>query len=222
MSCLSRLVGLICVIVPGLLFLAFSARFFFLWPRLGFVVGPLYSLVSLITGIVCLYLGLSLLLGQKEREENASALGSSATEAMPELPRIASSSNSASSASAELPIAELVAAPLPEPLAARTGDSYDDAYIEAAPQTLESAPAATSIFSKQSESDARLDTPETRIRRLAATRPAWQVTAPQLAQLANLGLSVTDATARAMARNGDAQIQSGPNGETVYFFDLAD
>ena len=147
MSCLSRLVGLICVIVPGLLFLAFSARFFFLWPHLGFVVGPLYSLVSLVTGIVCLYLGLGLLLGQKEREENASAVGSSVVGAIPESPRRAATSdivsNSARAESivseptvSEPVISELVAAPLPEPLAARA----DDAYIEAAPRPLESAP----------------------------------------------------------------------------------
>lgn len=194
MSCLSRLVGLICAFVPGLLFLAFSARFFFLWPELGFVIGPLYSLVSLITGIVCLYLGLSLLLANGEGEESVPV-----AEVAPAISAPPTTVESAP---------EPVAAPLPEPLP----------IMPAAPPEV--APTS-SIFARAQEPDVAPDTPESRIRQLAATRPGWQATAAQLAHLANLNMNVADATARAMASNGDAQIQTGPNGETVYVFDLA-
>ena len=197
MSCLSRLVGLICALVPGLLFLAFSARFFFLWPQLGFVVGPLYSLVSLVTGATCLYLGLSLLFDSHAREANAFAVD--------ETPEVVNNIFAAP---------EPVAAPVPEPLIASEQPS----------QNVNSAP---SIAPNQTDSEltapvesALVDTPEARIRQLAATRPGWQVTAAQLALLANLNMGVADATAREMARNGDASIDTGPNGETIYIFDV--
>ena len=199
MSCLSRLVGLVCAVVPGLLFLAFSARFFFLWPSLGFVVGPLYSLVSLITGIVCLYLGLTLLLESRPNEENVASINAIAETPVPAMLA-----------------PEPVAAPMPEPLAAP---------MPVAPLASETENSTSSIFAKTNEIGVEpqrpIDTPESRIRQLAATRPQWQATAPQLAHLANLNMGVADATARAMADNGDAQIQTGPNGETVYLFDLA-
>ena len=213
MSCLSRLVGLICALLPGLLFLAFSARFFFLWPRLGFVVGPLYSFVSLVTGAICLYLGLSLLFDAHAREENATAVD--------EMPQVANN---------------ILAAPelAPEPVAAPMPVAASEPVAMSEQPALQSVHSAPSIFAQnQDTSDAialnstapaasaPVDTPEARIRRLAATRPNWRVTAPQLAQLANLNMGVADATAREMARNGDAQIQTGSQGETVYLFNLA-
>ena len=65
-----------------------------------------------------------------------------------------------------------------------------------------------------------LDSPEIRIRHIAMSRPNWRVTAPQLAHLTNLNMAVADATARQMVSDGNAQMQTGPNGETVYVFDL--
>lgn len=202
MSCLSRLLGLICAVVPGLLFLAFSARFFVLWPQLGYVIGPLYSLVSFVTGAICLYLGVSILFG-KSRPEQLS------------LPAVAAPAT-AQLVAAEPFVSEPVPAPLPEPLLA-------------APLVSEYSTSA-SIFAESNEvvmSEAvtpagkPLDTPEIRIRQLALGRSNWQVTAAQLAHLTNLNMGVADAAAREMVRNGEAQLLTGPNGETVYLFDLA-
>ena len=199
MSCLSRLLGLICAVLPGLLFLSFSVRFFQMWPELGFITGPLYSLASLVTGALCLYLGVSLVFARDKSADDDSASApiseTIATQAAPE-PRPA-------------PMPEpLQATPLPVPL-------------QKAPSET-AAPTSSVFAASPGEADsAPLDTPEQRIRRLAATRPQWQATAPQLAQLGNLSLSVADATAREMVSRGDAQLQTGPNGETIYLFDLA-
>ena len=202
MSCLSRLLGLICAVVPGLLFLAFSVRFFQLWPELGFITGPLYSLVSFTTGAICLYLGISILFGGDHRDESAPVLTSTSEAPTPE--------SSTLQAPVVAEMAPLQAAPLP----------IEAPPLDAAP-VEQPAPLTQSIFSKAQQS-VPLDTPEARIRRLAATRPQWQVTAPQLAQLTNLNMAVVDATAREMVNNGSAHMQTGPNGETVYIFDLAD
>ncbi len=196
MSCLSRLLGLICAVVPGLLFLAFSVRFFTLWPDLGFVTGPLYSLVSLITGAICVYLGVSILFAGNNNEETAT-IAATAPELTPEPTRYVAP--------------EPVAAAMPEPL-----------QPVFPPQNVE---APSSIFAKSTSEEPVLaapnESPESRIRQLAATRPNWQVTAAQLAHLANLNMGVADATAREMVNRGTAQLQTGPNGETIYVFDLA-
>ncbi len=196
MSCFSRLLGLICAVVPGLLFLAFSVRFFTLWPDLGFVTGPLYSLASFVTGAICLYLGVSILFAGNQNEENAT-IAATAPEPAPET--------------VQYVVPEPVAAPMPEPL-----------QPVLAPRNVE---AQSSIFAKSTDEApvtvAPIETPESRIRQLASTRPHWQVTAAQLAHLANLNMGVADATAREMVSRGMAQLQTGPNGETIYVFDLA-
>ena len=196
MSCFSRLLGLICAVVPGLLFLAFSVRFFTLWPDLGFVTGPLYSLVSFVTGAICLWLGVSILFASNN--EDANSIAATAPELRTEPVQYV----------APEPVAEPVAAPVPEPLQ------------PILPSQNVEAPA--SIFAKSTgEEPAPIETPESRIRQLAATRPHWQVTSAQLAHLANLNMGVADATAREMVNRGTAQMQIGPNGETIYVFDLA-
>ena len=191
MSCLSRLLGLVCAIVPGLGFLVFSVLMVQRWPDLGLGKGLLYSLMCAITGAVCLYLGLAVLFGRNHRE------------VAPELP------------TPELPTPIVSIA---KSITAAPGTQS----IFAEPS--ETVPVETAPFETASPlSVAPADTPEARIRRLASTRPGWQITAPQLAQLANLGLSVTDATARQMAQRGEGvEILSGPNGEVVYQFDLSD
>ena len=195
MSCLSRLLGLICAVVPGLLFLAFSVRFFTLWPDLGFVTGPLYSLVSFITGAICLYLGVSILFAGNKNEDVA-PIAATAPELSPETVRYLAP--------------EPVAAPMPDPLQPIL--------------TTQNTEAPSSIFAKSTDEGfapvVPAETPESRIRQLAATRPNWQVTAAQLAHLANLNMGVADATAREMVNRGTAQVQTGPNGETIYVFDL--
>ncbi len=197
MSCFSRLLGLICAVLPGLLFLAFSVLFFQRWTQLGLVTGPLYSVASLITGAVCLYLGIGILFGRDHAEE-PETIANSVPQAV--APVVA-------------PVIEqkpLQAAPLP--------------IIEAAAESVRPEATTQSIFASTDEAPAPvavpLDSPETRIRQLAQKRPNWQVTAPQLAQLTNLNMAVADATAREMVESGHAQMQTGPSGETIYIFDL--
>ena len=220
MSCFSRLLGLICAVLPGLLFLAFSALFFTKWPQLGYVAGPLYSLVSLITGGVCLYLGIGILFDRDHTPElvadqTPQSIEASTPVAIEAQPLQAAPLPTTPLVAAPLPTTPLAAAPLATeivepPRAVATG--VDAATPpESSPIATEKAPAATPP-----------DSPERRIRRLASTRPQWQVTAPQLAHMANLNMAVADATAREMASNGQAQLQAGPHGETVYVFDLAD
>ena len=214
MSCFSRLLGLICALVPGVLFLAFSVRFFQLWPELGYITGPIYSLLSFITGLVCLYLGVSILFGrdQPQPEENATT-----NNAAPQMP-VASESlapepvEPAPLRAAPLPVIEAPAPSEPATPATPATQSIFAATDEAAVDTPDMAKPVAA---------APVDTPEARIRQLASTRPQWQVTAPQLAQLSNLNMAVADATARAMVGRGEAQLQTGPNGETIYIFDLA-
>lgn len=190
------LLGLICAVVPGLLFLAFSVRFFTLWPDLGFVTGPLYSLISFVTGAICLYLGVSILFASNKNEETAT-IAATPPELVP--------------ATVQYVAPEPVAAPMPEPLQPVL--------------PLQNVEATSSIFAKPTDEElapiAPIETPESRIRQLAATRPNWQVTAAQLAHLANLNMGVADATAREMVNRGTAQVQTGPNGETIYVFDMA-
>lgn len=190
MSCFSRLLGLVCAVLPGLLFLAFSVLFFQRWPQLGPITGPLYSLASFVTGAVCLYLGVAILFGRDQTDETS-------------VPIVASSLAIAQNVAEYKP---MQAAPLP-------------VLDEAAP-TAATAPASPSLVSTE-KAAAPLDSPEMRIRQMARTRPNWQVTAPQLAHLTNLNMAVADATARQMVSDGNAQMQFGPNGETVYIFDLA-
>ena len=199
MSCFSRLLGLICAVVPGLLFLAFSVLFFTRWPQLGYPTGPLYSLASLVTGAVCLYLGFGILFG-RDREPEPLVTDQAAPVAALGAPVVAASIVEAQ---------PLQAAPLPT-------EAMPTAATDAAtaPPPLE--------LTKAAPVSAALETPETRIRQLASTRPQWQVTAPQLAHMANINMAVADATAREMASNGQAQLQTGPNGETIYIFDLAE
>ncbi len=199
MSCLSRLFGLICAVVPGLLFLALAVMLFPRWAELGLVTGFFYSLVSLITGAVCLYLGLGILFGRDRAEEPAPLLDTALESPVVTAPAYQESAR------------EMVAAPLPKTLSAP----------EPAP-TIAKEPAPTrSIFAKTDDASAPLDTPASRIRQLAATRPDWQVTAPQLAQMTNLNMNIADATAREMVNQGEARVQTGPNGETIYIFDMA-
>lgn len=203
MSCFSRLLGLICAVVPGLLFLAFSVLFVTLWPRLGLVTGSLYSLASFVTGAVCLYLGIGILFGRDRKETdvaaenfppptvNAPAVSQPSLEAQPLQ-------------AAPLPVLEAAQPIAPEPIAddaATSTPPVPDASVE----TFATAP----------------DSPEIRIRQLAVARPNWRVTAPQLAHATNLNMGVADAAARAMVNNGQAQIEIGPGGETIYIFDLA-
>lgn len=198
MSCLSRLLGLICAIVPGLFFLGFSVLFFQRWPQLGLVIGPLYSLASLVTGAVCLYLGANILFERDKTEEIAVPISSH------------SQTSPLVVAQPQLEAKPLQAAPLPV-----------SAATPPEPVEADEPAPAPSIFISKEPTPAPLDSPEARIRQLAQTRPNWQVTAPQLAHLTNLNMAVADATARAMAQNGQAQMQVGPNGETIYIFDLA-
>ena len=200
MSCFSRLLGFICAVVPGLLFLAFSALFFTLWPRLGPVAGPLYSLASFVTGAVCLYLGVGIVFGRDHNEESAISV-----DVAPQT-----LASNAPVAEPVIEAAPLQAAPLP--------------IIEAAAPIFADAatpPLPISGATEIASNSAPPDSPETRIRQLAQTRPNWRVTAPQLAHAANLNMGVADATARQMVNNGQAQMQIGPNGETIYIFDLA-
>ena len=205
MSCLSRLLGLVCAIVPGLGLLIFSVLMVQRWPDLGLAKGLLYSLMCAITGAVCLYLGLAMLFGRNRREV--------APAVAPELERptpIVPAPEISAAPTTPLVTPSIFAEPSQTALTETT--TLDTATLETAPSQL--APRAPI---------ASADTPEARIRRLASTRPGWQITAPQLAQLANLGLSVTDATARHMAQSGQGvAILSGPNGEVVYQFDVSD
>ena len=206
MSCFTRLLGLICAVVPGLLFLAFSALFFTMWPRLGMVIGPLYSLASFVTGAVCLYLGVGILFGRDRKDETAASVDVAPQTLAPSTTIIAQ------------PLTEtkpLQAAPLP------VAEVAEPVIADEVPPA-----AATSVRLVSDEISmiavpAPPDSPEIRIRQLAKTRPQWRVTAPQLAHSTNLKLAVADETAREMADNGQAQIETGPNGETIYIFDLA-
>lgn len=190
MSCLFRLLGLICAVLPGLLFLAFSVLFFQRWPLLGMVTGPLYSFVSFATGAVCLYLGVGILFGRDQTDE-------------PTIPIVAPAPVIAQNIAEDKP---MQAAPLP--------------VIADPIQTVATPPAPPVVVSTE-KVPAPLDSPEMRICQLARTRPNWQVTAPQLAHLTNLNMAVADATARQMVSDGNAQMQTGPNGEVIYIFDLA-
>lgn len=207
MSCFSRLLGLICAVVPGLLFLAFSVLFFTRWSQLGMVTGPLYSLVSFITGAVCLYLGIGILFGRDRNEEPVTTNETPQTPALDAPVFVESVVQAKPMQAAPLPIIEAA-----EPVRADAATPSPTQSIFASSETATAPAPAVS---------APPDTPEMRIRQLAQTRSNWKVTAPQLAQLANLNMGVADATARAMVNNGHAQMQIGPNGETIYIFDLA-
>ena len=215
MSCFSRLLGLICALVPGLLFLAFSVRFVQLWPDLGYVTGPLYSLLSFITGAICLYLGVTILFGRDQPEEPATPVNTAPETSAAPVPVASETAEPAPLRAAPLPMEA------PTEVPAREAVEPPSFTTSPAPQSIfantDDAPAVAPIVAP-----APVDTPETRIRQLASTRPQWRVTAPQLAQLANLNMGVADATAREMVARGQAQMQTGPNGETVYLFDLAD
>ncbi len=163
-------------------------------------MGPLYSVASLITGAVCLYLGIGILFGRDQAEEPATIAHSDAQVVSPIAVEAATEAKPLQAA--PLPVvAEIVAEPVrPKP----TTQS-----IFASPDAAPAPPAPS------------LDSPEIRIRQLAQTRPNWQVTAPQLAQMTNLNMAIADSTAREMVSGGHAQMQVGPNGETIYIFNLA-
>ena len=201
---IARILGLICALVPGLGFLALSVMLFPRWLELGPITGPFYSLVSFSTGAICLYLGLSILFGRDAAEEPPSANA---------MPNATPDATLASAVYSEPAVPELQAAPLPD-----LADIAPPAPVQPAP--AQPAPVTQSIFS-QPETPVVVPTPESRIRQMAATRPNWRVTAPQLAQLTNLNMGIADATARQMVSEGQAQMQTGPNGEIVYLFDLA-
>lgn len=190
MSFLSRLLGLLCAVVPGLIFLTFSILFIQRWPQLGMPTGPLYSLASFVTGAACLYLGMGILFGRDEIEETTIPVVDAAPVVAQNIPESK----------------PMQAAPLP--------------VIAEPVQQVATAPAPPVLVSTEKVA-APLDSPEIRIRQLARTRPNWQVTAPQLAHSTNLNMAVADATARQMVSDGNAQMQTGPNGEIIYIFDLA-
>ncbi len=218
MSCFSRLLGLICAVVPGLLFLAFSALFFVRWPQLGYVTGPLYSLLSLVTGAVCLYLGIGILFGRDATTEaDANRTPQIVDSSAPAATSAVTPAATPDVTPAVIEAPALQAAPLPTEIIEPPRASAMPA--EATPETVVSEPQAAVTIEK-APAPVRLDSPEIRIRQLASTRPNWQVTAPQLAHMANINMAVADATAREMASNGQAELRTGPNGETVYIFDL--
>ena len=221
MSCFSRLLGLLCAVVPGLLFLAFSALFFTRWPQLGFVTGPLYSLASFITGAVCLYLGIGILFGRDRKDESAAVAPQTLASNAP-----VANAPIANAPVANAPIIEttpLQAAPLPVVETVAIAKPPGDDAATSPPSVADSTEiVATEIDATEVVAvPAPPDSPEMRIRQLAKTRPNWRVSAPQLAHAANLNLGVADATAREMVNSGQAQLQIGPNGETIYIFDLA-
>lgn len=73
MSCLSRLFGLVCALVPGLGLLILSVALASRWPELG-AKGPLYSFFCAVTGAVCLFLGATLLFGRNRTEPKMAPL----------------------------------------------------------------------------------------------------------------------------------------------------
>lgn len=167
MSCLSRIFGLLFSLIPGLGSLFFSVLLIGKWPELGWSKGAFYSVLSAITGWVCLYLGIAILF----------ARGHAPTANSPAL------------------------------TAPAAVDNANPLSISAASQSL----FATT--------ETALDSPEARIRQVAQARPGLQVSAPELAQLANLDVGVAEATARLMARNGEnIELRAGERGETVYVF----
>lgn len=208
MSCLSRLFGLIFALVPGLGLLALSLLLVGRWPEVGLSKGVLYSLLSAITGTVCLYLGIAIVFARGRAEPEALPLAAA--------PR----------AAIEPPLAALEVSSAPQsPPAQRP--------LQAATlEELQSAPPTQSIFADAQDAAPAIeaeivnvvaDSPEARIRQVARTRPGWQGSAPQLAQLTNLSLGVTDATARSMAQNGaGVAVKTGAQGETIYVLQSPD